>query len=72
LSVLDVRSGRSNEVENNVPRLALSIRDAACAVGVSESHFKRHVLPRLRVTLSGRRRLIAVRELEKYLAERAA
>jgi hypothetical protein len=70
LSLLDTPAGPS--IAQNVPRLALSIEDASRAIGVSPSHFKRHVLPRLRVTCSGRRRLIAVRELEKYLAERAA
>jgi hypothetical protein len=55
-----------------VPRLALSICDAAAVIGVSESHFKRHVLSHLRVSCSGRRRLVPVRELERYLAECAA
>ena len=47
-----------------LPRLALSIAEAAEAIGVSESHFKRHVLPRVRTTLIGRRRVVSVRELE--------
>jgi hypothetical protein len=52
-------------------RTVVSMDEAADALGVSPSHFKRHVLPRVRVTMSGRRRLIAVRGLERYLDERA-
>lgn len=51
------------------PRLALSIDEAAESIGVSRRHFERHILPRLRVTLSGQRRLIAVKEIERYLEE---
>ncbi len=54
-----------------VPRLALSYSEAAAALGVSTKHFQRHVLSHLRVTLSGGRRLIAVRELERYLEKMA-
>jgi hypothetical protein len=57
--------------EPRLPRLALSIKEAAEALSVSESHFKRHVLPNIRVTMSGGRRLVMVRELERYLTERA-
>ncbi len=49
-------------------RLALSINEAAEALGVSEAHFKRHVLPVVHVTMSGRRRLISIHELERYLS----
>jgi AraC-like DNA-binding protein len=52
-------------------RLALSYAEAAQALGISERHFHRHVSPRLRVTLSGGRRLVSIRELERYLDERA-
>jgi len=53
-------------------RLALSISEAAEAIGVSESHFKRHVLPRVKTTLSGRRRVVSIREIERYLDTYAA
>lgn len=59
------------KMEPAVPRLALSYSEAAGALGVSEKHFKRHVLPRLRVTVSGGRRLVAVKELERYLESHA-
>jgi hypothetical protein len=64
-------ANRSRVMEQYAPRLALSIMEAAEAIGVSQAHFKRHVLPAVRVTLSGRRRLVSVRELERYLSERA-
>ena len=54
-----------------VPRLALSVEEASSAIGVSKAHFKRHVLPRLRAVPSGRRCLIPVTELQRYLSDRA-
>lgn len=51
------------------PRLALSRREAAAALGVSLSHFQRHVQPQLRCVYSGQLRLYPVSELERWLAE---
>jgi hypothetical protein len=48
-------------------RLALSIVEASAAIGVSDDFFREHVLPELRVIYRGRRRLIAIRELERWL-----
>ena len=53
------------------PRLALSKAEAAAALGVSVDFLEAHVLPELRVVRRGRRRLIAVAELERWLAESA-
>jgi excisionase family DNA binding protein len=53
------------------PRLALSKTEAAQALGVSVDFLEDHVLPELRVVRVGRRRLIAVAELERWLAEGA-
>ena len=55
-----------------VPRLALSPAESATAVGVSRDFFDEHILPELRVIRRGRRRLIPVRELERWLADNAA
>jgi hypothetical protein len=50
-------------------RLALSRREAAAAIGVSLSHFQRHVQPHLRCIYSGQLRLYPVGEVERWLAE---
>ena len=53
------------------PRLAFSVDEAATALGVSRDHFERHVLGSLRVIYSGRRRLIPLRELERWVEREA-
>jgi excisionase family DNA binding protein len=50
-----------------VQRLAFSPEEAADALGVSRSYFYETVLPELRVVRRGRRRLVPVRELERWL-----
>jgi excisionase family DNA binding protein len=66
-------SGRlTGRVEPSVPRLALSKAEAAAALGVSIDFFEQHVMPELRVVRRGRRRLIPVRELDRWLGENAA
>ena len=54
-----------------VPRLALSRAEAAEAIGVSLHFFDEHVAGELRVVYRGRRRLVPIRELERWLAENA-
>ena len=54
-----------------VPRLALSKREAAEALGISVDHLERHVLEHLRIAYVGSRRLIPIGELERFLAEHA-
>jgi hypothetical protein len=54
-----------------VPRLALTRGEAAAALGVSLSHFERHVQPDLRLIYTGSARLVPVRELEAW-ADRSA
>lgn len=54
------------------PRLALSAREAADALGMSLRHFERHVQPHLRIRYSGQLRLIPVAELERWLGEQPA
>ena len=53
-------------------RLALSKDEAAKALGVSVDFLEAHVLPELRIVRRGRRRLIPITELEKWLDEQAA
>lgn len=53
-------------------RLALTPGEAAAAIGVSRDFFDEHVLPELRVVRRGRKVLVAVTELERWLRESAA
>ena len=57
-----------------VPRLALTKAEAAQALGVSIDFFEDHVMHELRIVRRGRRRLIPLAELARWLersAERA-
>ena len=54
-----------------VPRVALTREEAAASLGVSLSHFERHIQPELRLIYSGSTRLVPLRELERW-ADRAA
>jgi excisionase family DNA binding protein len=69
-------SGRANDkgpqIEHAVMRLALSKAEAADALGVSVDFLENHVMDDLRIVRRGRRRLIPVRELERWLTENAA
>lgn len=55
----------------SAPRLGLTVEEAAEAVGMSESSFKRHVQPELRIIRRGRLRIIPVAEIERWLLENA-
>jgi hypothetical protein len=52
-------------------RLALKPDEAATALGISRDFFDQHVLPELRIVRRGHRRLIPVRELERWLDQNA-
>jgi excisionase family DNA binding protein len=54
------------------PRLALSPDEAAAVLGCSRDFFDEHVAPELRMVRRGRRRFVAVRELERWLDRSAA
>jgi hypothetical protein len=60
---------RSSSPVPNTPRLALSRRDAATALGMSLRHFQRHVQPHVRCVYCGQLRLFPVAELERWLTE---
>jgi hypothetical protein len=49
----------------------LTVEEAAEAVGMSESSFKRHVQPELRIVRRGSLRIIPVPEVEKWLESNA-
>ena len=57
--------------EASSPRLVLSRREAAAALGMSLRHFQRHVQPHLRCIYSGQLRLYPVTELERWVSEQS-
>ena len=57
---------------STVPRLALTKAEAATALGVSVDFLEAHLLHELRVVRRGRKVLIPVHELERWLQENAA
>lgn len=52
-------------------RMALSVSEASAILGVSENHFRDHILPDLGAVRSGSRVLIPRTALETWLAARA-
>lgn len=50
-------------------RLALSVQEARDAIGVSHDFWLEHVAPEVRIVRRGRRKLIAVDELVRWLDE---
>jgi excisionase family DNA binding protein len=54
------------------PRLALSPDEAAAVLGVSRDYFDEHVIDELRIVRRGRRILVALAELERWLDRAAA
>jgi excisionase family DNA binding protein len=54
-----------------VPRLALTVGEACDALGVSWDFFRDHVAPEVRLVRRGRRKLVPVAELERWLDENA-
>ena len=52
-------------------RLGLTVAEAAQVVGMSESSFKRHVQPELRIVRRGSLRIIPVSEIERWLERNA-
>lgn len=55
-----------------IPRLALSPDEAAQALGVSRDFFDEHVACELPIIRRGRRKLVPIRALERWLSEHAS
>jgi excisionase family DNA binding protein len=53
-------------------RLALAPDEAAASLGVSRDTLERHIAAELRWVRRGRRKFVAVSELERWLQESAA
>ena len=56
----------------SVQRLALAPAEAAHALGVSRDFYDQHIAPELHIVRRGRRRLVPVHELERWLEREAA
>ena len=50
-----------------VPRLALSVEEACAALGVGWDFWNEHIASEVRIVRRGRRKLIAVSELQRWL-----
>jgi excisionase family DNA binding protein len=58
--------------KGNVPRLALSMDEAAESLSVSRDFLDQHIRHELRLIRRGRKVLVSVRELERWLEQSAA
>ncbi len=54
-----------------VPRLALNVKEACLAIGVSWDVWKAHIEPEVRLVRVGARKVVPVAELERWLADHA-
>lgn len=54
-----------------IPRLALSIDEACQSLGVSWDFWHEHIAEHIRIVRRGRRKMVPVAELERWLAENA-
>ena len=52
-----------------VPRTALSIEEACASLGISWDTWNEHVAPTIKIVRLGRRQLVPVAELERWLAK---
>lgn len=56
----------------SIPRIALTPPEAAAAIGVGPDFFDANVAPELCLIRCGRKRLVPVAELERWMAENSA
>ncbi len=57
--------------QSSIPRLALNVDEACEALGVGWDFFNAQIAPELKIVRRGRRKLIAVTELQRWLDENA-
>ena len=68
-----VAGGRKRSpAKPGLPRLALTFAESAAMLGVSDEFFARYVAHEVRFVRRGRKKLVSVRELERWLEESAA
>jgi hypothetical protein len=56
---------------SDIPRLALTQKEAAESLGLSLSSFRRHVMPHVRCVRRGSLRIFPATELQRFLDESA-
>ena len=61
----------SATVKPETPALALSVAQACQALGVSWKTWRAHIEPEVRLVRIGRKKLVPVAELERWLADHA-
>ena len=57
--------------ETSIPRICLTPPEAAASLGVGATFFDTEIAPELKVIRRGRKRLIPIRELERWTSENA-
>jgi hypothetical protein len=62
----------AKKLPTSIPRVALTPLEAAAAIGVGPDFFEANVAPELRLIRRGRKRLVPVTELERWVTESAA
>jgi len=67
----NARRYESSASDPSIPRLALSKSEAAEALGVSVDFLEQHVMHELRIVRRGRRRLIPVAEITRWMETNA-
>ena len=75
VSKITGRRSSKNELQSTargLPRLCVSPDEAAEMLGVSRDYFDEHIIQDLRIVRRGRRILIALSELERWLDRNAA
>jgi hypothetical protein len=63
--------GVARKIAVSIPRIALTPSEAAAAIGVGPDFFDANVAPELRLIRRGRKRLVPVIELERWISENA-
>jgi len=61
----------AKKLATSIPRIALTPMEAAAAIGVGPDFFDANVAPELRLIRRGRKRLVPVHELERWVIENA-
>jgi len=57
-----------SHIARRVPRITLNVTEACEALGVSWDFWSEHVAPDVRIIRRGRKKLVAVAELERWAA----